>query len=340
MKSFKQRSKLFKITIYSLLTITALIATTIIVVKTTPRPIAFLAKKVIFDPTPNKKSPHNFDDILNEVSIETDIEYPSNFNNNLFDLYTPKDSNGPLPVVIWAHGGGFVGGDKFMVSDYATIIAQNKVAVVAFNYTLAPDYHYPTPINQISEVIDHLLKSKSKYNIDMNNVIFAGDSAGAQIASQYVITQTNTNYNNNLNITKQLNSDQIKGMLLYCGIYDIEDLLNTDNSVVNYIFNNLGWAYLGEKHWTNSYKLQEASIINNVDENFPPVYLTDGNTLSFEGSARKLLTKLSSLNIKNTSRFFPKNEVETMHEFQFDLQSEEGLLVLEDTLLFLSDVLK
>lgn len=311
----------------------------VVMFKFTPKPMTYIAKKFIFDPTPNKKSPTSIDEIIEVINIDKDIEYTSKYSNNSFDHYYSKTQTEKQPVIIWLHGGGFVGGDKAMVSDYASIMASKNYTVIAANYATALNASYPTPILQVSELVNYLLINTEALKLDMNNIVFAGDSAGAQIVSQYVISQTNENYNPSFTISMDLVKSDIKGMLLYCGIYDIADLQNNNNKVIDYVFKQLGWAYMNNKDWINSDVVNEASIFNNISKDFPKSYITDGNKLSFENSAKMLIAKLSENNIEYKERFFD-SELDIYHEFQFNLASKEGNIVLEDSLEFLSLVFK
>lgn len=56
----------------------------------------------------------------------------------------PNNITEKLPVIIWLHGGGFVGGDKSSLKEFATYLAvDTQVAVVAMNYQVAPVLRYP-----------------------------------------------------------------------------------------------------------------------------------------------------------------------------------------------------
>lgn len=306
----------------------------ILVVNVTPRPMTYLAKKFIFDPTPMNKPVSNNQDLLENIIITKDEEYVSPYANNTYDIYTPLNTKGPTPVIIWAHGGGFVGGDKAMVKDYATVFANEGYTVIAMNYPLAPKGRYPDPIFAVDAMVQDLEKNKDLLNIDMKQIVFAGDSAGAQIVSQYVNTQLDHDYATEIGIPHTLINTDIKGMVLYCGIYRIEDLADSDNGFINFLFGQLGWSYLGEKDWIKSDRIYQASVTDHVNKMFPPTYITDGNVASFENSAKSLEAQLLDLNVPVVSRFF-EDDKSLMHEFQFNLETEEGLLVLEDTLSFL-----
>ncbi|APH17125.1 alpha/beta hydrolase fold family protein [Clostridium sporogenes] len=98
------------------------------------------------------------------------------------------------PTIIRGHGGAFVGGDKEQVDIFATTLASNGYVVLLMNYELAPEAKYPISIMQLEEFYSHIASIKTKYSIDKNQLFFAGDSAGAQIVSQFLAIQTNKEF--------------------------------------------------------------------------------------------------------------------------------------------------
>ena len=59
--------------------------------------------------------------------------------------------------------------------------------VVNVNYALAPNYKYPTPLIQFDDAIQFIKHNKDRFPIDLDQVVIGGDSAGAQLTSQYVL---------------------------------------------------------------------------------------------------------------------------------------------------------
>ena len=89
-----------------------------------------------------------------KVSKLSDIDYQSALPNGKMDIYTPNDTTAPLPLLLWVHGGGYVGSDKSCAQSWAyAIAAEKKMAVVSINYCPAPEQHYPGPLLQINEAL-------------------------------------------------------------------------------------------------------------------------------------------------------------------------------------------
>jgi Esterase/lipase len=286
--------------------------------------------------------PANYENYVKQVEVIQDVIYTSNYQKNTFDLYRPKTTKqNKLPTIVWVHGGGYVGGDKTDLVNFATILATYGYAVVALNYDLVPDSVYPEPLKQVGECITYLQSIKVEYQLDLENIILAGDSAGAQIVAQYALVQTNSEYATEIAIAPTLAKNSIKAMLLYCGPYDIENLVSPDQSVIaNQLFSKVGWEYLQDKNWQTSNKAKEATIINHITGDFPPAYITDGNTLTFPQHGQKLVAALEEKQVKVMSRFFPNNSEKVWHEYQFMLAKPEGQLALADTIRFLEEIIK
>ena len=72
-----------------------------------------------------------------------DIAYGPDIDWQVLDVYRPKDIEGPLPVIVSVHGGGWVYGDKERYQWYCMDLALRGFAVVNFTYRLAPEFKFP-----------------------------------------------------------------------------------------------------------------------------------------------------------------------------------------------------
>lgn len=305
-----------------------------IIINISPYPVIFFAKRTAFK-IPKETRANQYED--GNVTVFVNESYTSAYKNNQFDLYLPKKQMAGKPVIAWVHGGGFVGGDKLEEKEFATKLAEEGYTVAVMNYALVPETKYPIPVVQTSEFLAYLKKHAENYSINLDNLFIAGDSAGAQIASQFITTQTNEAYRELMNIDQVIKKDQIKGSLLYCGVYDVPEVVHSYSiPPVKFMFQKIGWGYARDKNWLHG-KLAESSVISNfVTVNFPPAYITDGNTLSFENQGKKLVRTLASKDISVSQRFFPKSEYRTAHEYQFEMKSEPAKIAFNDTVAFLN----
>ena len=83
-----------------------------------------------------------------------------------FDVFSPEGTEGPLPTVIWIHGGAWISGSSANVRPYVEIIAGHGYTTVALNYTVAPEAVYPVALQQLNDSLAFLLDHADEYRID------------------------------------------------------------------------------------------------------------------------------------------------------------------------------
>lgn len=128
-----------------------------------PKPGAWVINQLFAGEVEIKDSA-SYDKALPNVQLQENQTYPSSRKKNTFDLYYPQTSKQAVPVVLWVHGGGYVGGDKSGMKEFATrLVADSSVAFISMNYELAPDAPYPSQLQQVNELVQFLLEKKQAY---------------------------------------------------------------------------------------------------------------------------------------------------------------------------------
>jgi len=89
----------------------------------------------------------------------------------------------PRPLVLWLHGGGFIGGDLRDI-EYAAagIAAAGNVTVVSLNYRLAPEDPFPAGLHDVRDTLEWLRDHAADLNGD-GRIAVGGQSAGAALAA-------------------------------------------------------------------------------------------------------------------------------------------------------------
>jgi acetyl esterase/lipase len=219
-------------------------------------------------------------------------------------------------------------------------MAGKGYTVISMNYETAPEARYPAPIVQIGEVYAFVkaMAMSGKYpTVNPDRIIIGGDSAGAQMASQFVAVQTNPELASRMGIDAVVPPQALLATLLYCGPYNVKQLANVRGIIHRFFMNMIGWAYIGEQSWRESSQALQASTIDHVTRQFPPAFITDGNVGSFERHGQALADKLSALNVPVCTLFFPQTEGPVQHEYQFQLNTPQALQCLDRTLAFLAE---
>ena len=98
-------------------------------------------------------------------------------------VYTPA-GEGPLPVVVYFHGGGWVIGDLEVVDQPCRQLASAAGAiVVSVDYRLAPEHRYPAAFDDSYAATVWVGAHAAEIGGDPARLAVAGDSAGGNLAA-------------------------------------------------------------------------------------------------------------------------------------------------------------
>lgn len=96
----------------------------------------------------------------------------------LLDLHVP-DGPGPFPAVILVHGGGFDEGSKSTnVRPLFNVLADAGFSWFSIDYRLAPEAHFPQPVDDLNSAIRWVKKNAEAYRVDASRIAIIGESAG------------------------------------------------------------------------------------------------------------------------------------------------------------------
>jgi acetyl esterase len=96
----------------------------------------------------------------------------------------PSASPGSIPVVVFAHGGGFVFCDLDSHDELCRAITNGIGAVVvSVDYRLAPESPWPAAAEDVYAVVDWAARQAEELGGDPNRLLVAGDSAGGNLAA-------------------------------------------------------------------------------------------------------------------------------------------------------------
>ena len=253
-----------------------------------------------------------------------------------FDLFLPPNADRPLPAIVWIHGGGFISGNKEAVANYIRILASHGYAGVSLEYAKGRGHPYPVPVQQVNAALGYLVTHAAELGIDPDVLVLAGDSAGAQIASQVALLTTDPAYAARLGITPTIPPERLRALVLASGAFDLGKLHYEGKG--SWLTNTMMWAYTGKRRFLDDPDVMLASINQHVTAAFPPSFIASGNADPLEPQARRLVARLDTLGVPTTSVFFDKDHAPAQpHEFQFNLDGDEGQRTLEAMMEFLRE---
>ena len=123
----------------------------------------------------------------NHVEVRLDQFYANNSNpKQAVDLYLPKKRNSdkPLPVVAFIHGGGWIHGDRIGTAAGAISLARTgDYATVGVGYRLTNEVHWPEQIYDCKAAIRWIRGHAKEFNLDGDHIAVWGSSAGGHLSS-------------------------------------------------------------------------------------------------------------------------------------------------------------
>lgn len=300
----------------------------LIVGQFTPVLTAWLFKPLI-DSTSFTKPP-NFDAIQANIVVKKDIPY--NDQGTLLDIYFPKDAKTPLPVILWIHGGGFIGASKEQTQVYAMTLANAGYLVANINYDLAPAHKYPTPVIEANQALKYLRENAAQYGGDINRLFLGSNSSGSQIASQVAALISKQGFAQKMGIQPSIRNEQLRGALLYDGAYDMRTLRMTRAPAMGLFF----WSYTGVQRFESYDRIDELSTVNHVTQDYPPVFLAVGDADRLEPQSLEFLDVLKKHSVEVESVLYTGTGANLGHDYMMDLDTVPAQQTLKKALDFLS----
>jgi acetyl esterase/lipase len=270
-----------------------------------------------------------------DVTARLDVRYDEG-RDTVLDVYRPAAATTPLPLVVWIHGGGFVGGAKEELSGYFKLLANEGYAVVAPSYSLAPEHRYPTPTRQAMQAAAFVQAERESLLVDPTRIVLAGDSAGAHIAAQLAAIVTTPGYADAVGVPAAIGRHELRGVVLACGPYDLGLSGHSSSAFGELFVRTVLWAYSGTRNYRDDPAFAPWSITDHVTPAFPPALVTVGNADPLRLHSERLAESLRTEGVEVETVFFRENHEPPLgHEYQFDLDGEAGRLFLERVRAFL-----
>lgn len=232
------------------------------------------------------------------------VTYPAGFTEQLnvvytkvnnwegkVDLYLPPAKNGPTPIVINIHGGGWNKGNKESQSGFSGFFKRGY-AVANIAYRLTGVATAPAAVEDTRCALIYLISNAKKLNIDINKIVIMGGSAGGHLALMGGLLENNHIFDTNCKGTENI---KVAAIIDKYGITDVWDWgygpLKTSKSAT---------SWLGDKAKDKDFA-QSVSPLYQVKKTSPPVFIVHGDAdpiVPYEQSVA-LKAKLDGMGVKN-----------------------------------------
>ena len=268
------------------------------------------------------------------VEAVENVSYGSCDKWHLLDLYRPKDAEGKLPVLLNIHGGAWVYGDKKIYAPYCMYLAAQGFAVVNASYRLAPKHTFPAPLEDVGAMVEWVVDHAEEYGLDLSNLFFVGDSAGAHLATAYTAIQLNEAYAKDFPGIKLDERFIPNGLLLNCGVFDIEVEWKKQGRALTPFLTDL----LGEKPTVESVK--QMSPAQFITSDFPSVHLTTSNGDFLRKHSYRLKEVLEKKSVEVVFKEYGEKKKPQGHVFHLNLKNKVGQECNADQLEFVKQMMK
>ena len=270
------------------------------------------------------------------TNVETveNLSYGSCDKWHLLDLYRPKDKEGKLPVLLNIHGGAWVYGDKKVYAPYCMYLAAQGFAVVNASYRLAPKHTFPAPLEDVGSIMEWVVTNAKQYHLDLRNLFFVGDSAGAHLATAYTAIQLNREYAKafpGITVSKKLVP---KALVLNCGVFDMEGEVKRRGTLLTPFLTDI----LGAKPTVSSIK--KMSPVRYITPDFPPVYLATSNGDFLRKHSHRLKEVLEQKKIDFVFKEYGNNKKTQGHVFHLNLKNKVGQTCNQEQIKFVRKIME
>jgi acetyl esterase/lipase len=112
-----------------------------------------------------------------------DVAYTPTAGTQKLNLYLPA-GDGPFPVVVNIHGGGFKFGDRSMVGAVVgQALLDGGYAIASVDYRLSGEATFPAAVQDVKAAVRFLRANAAQYKLNPDQIVAFGFSAGGNLAS-------------------------------------------------------------------------------------------------------------------------------------------------------------
>jgi acetyl esterase/lipase len=212
---------------------------------------------------------------------ETDIPYADLSPSEKLDIYWPNKFDGPYPVIVSIHGGGFCTGDK--VGSDALVAWEGLdrgYAVVSINYRLSTEAPFPAQINDVKAAIRFIKAHAAEYNLNPNKIAVWGASAGGTLSALAGATGDG-NELTDLSLGNADQSERVQAVVDWCGPLNLltMDAQYKQSGVKGFPTNiptSYGSKYLGRLVTEVPDLARQADPESYITPDDPPIFIQHG----------------------------------------------------------------
>lgn len=165
--------------------------------------------------------------LSNTYRVVPNVTYhTANNRENKVDLYLPSGVDGPVPVLMYIHGGGWRGGSKESSVLRLLPWLEKGWAVVNVQYRLAEVSLAPAAVEDCLCALRWVIQNADTYNIDADRIVVTGNSAGGHLALTTGMIPASAGLDRECPGPEELS---VAAVINWYGITNVGDLLDGEN---------------------------------------------------------------------------------------------------------------
>jgi len=222
--------------------------------------------------------------------------YPNVSKKSKLEIYCPSNSkevdlNRKRKTILLFPGGGYSFTSDRESEPIALRFASYDINVFSLRYVCYP-FKFPNPLTDALSALDYIIKNADIYNVDTNNIIVMGFSAGGNLAGNLCVHCNDKKIQNYIGVNTKY---KIKGCILGYPVVDVENPINTHLPTSKNISQN-----------NDEYK-HYFSFNKYIDKNFPKTFIwtTKDDACVPIINSTMVKDKLDDLSIPCELHFFP-----------------------------------
>jgi acetyl esterase/lipase len=211
------------------------------------------------------------------TKVHRNLEYVKDgHQRNKLDLYLPEKADGPLPVIVWVHGGAWSAGSKDGPGQVVAFVGKGY-AVASIGYRLSQHATFPAQIEDCKAAVRWLRANAKTYQLDPEHIGVWGASAGGHLVALLGTTGG----------VKELegkggNAEQSSRVQAVVDFFGPTDFLQMDAHAVKGAFlkhdpaNSPESKLIGGAIRQNVEKVKRANPVEYVKKDAPPFFIAHG----------------------------------------------------------------
>jgi len=211
-------------------------------------------------------------------------------------LIKPAGATGPLPVILYVHGAGWVLGSPQTHDLLVRNLAVGARAAVVFpDYQRAPEAQYPSQIEETYATAEWVTAHGAEHGLDPGRVAVAGDSVGGNMATAVAL------------MAKQRGGPSFAAQLLYYPVTDAGmDTASYHQFAEGYFLYAAGMAWFWDEYLPDTSRRNEilASPLRASAEQLsglPPAMVINGEADVLRDEGEAYATKLRAAGVPVTA---------------------------------------